>query len=418
MPERRRSKWIFDPVHGGIELEGAALDLMGHPAVQRLWGIRQTGLAHLVFPGANHTRLEHSLGAYWVARRYARATELGPERAQEVEVGALLHDLGHGPFSHTLEPTMREVLGHGHEAVSRQLIRGELAEASESDGPSVAHLLEKWGISPARVADLVDPRVGGRGGLAQALLHGPVDADRIDYLQRDAHYTGVAHGAIDGERILQTARAYHGRLAFEEKGRIALEGLLVGRSLMYASVYYHKTVRAAEMMMQAAVERLPGFPDAARPFLRATDAELLVQVAAAPDLSGQLVRGVRRRRLYKRVFAPHELSPPGRRLLQRLARHPAERRQFEDSAAAALGGRAGELLLDLAGLEPRGSPSDRWDRVPLLVDDSPTYPFRRGSVWEPFVGRPPSPWPVAAYVTDRLRRRSSGRIGRVLAAVR
>lgn len=414
----RRPKWIFDPVHGGIEFRGAALELIGHPVLQRLWGIRQTGLAHLVFPGANHTRLEHSLGAYWVARQFAQATELSGERAREVEVGALLHDVGHGPFSHTLEPTMREVFGHGHEEVSRGLITGRLAPDGESGGRSVPDVLQVEGISPTRVADLVDPPPGRAGGLGESLLHGPVDADRIDYLQRDAHYTGVAHGAIDGERILRTARDFRGRLAFEEKGLSALEGLLVGRSLMYASVYYHKTVRAAEVMVQAAVERRAGYPDSARAVLRATDAELLVGLADEPGASGALIRGVRGRRLYKRVFAPRAVSAGARAELGRLARRPAERRAIEDTAATELGGRPGDLLLDLSGLEPRGTPTDRWDRVTLVVDGRPTFPFRRNSLWEPLVVRPPSPWPVAAYVTDRLRRRASGRVARALKDLR
>ncbi|MGI0067275.1 MAG: HD domain-containing protein, partial [Thermoplasmata archaeon] len=156
MPERaprnEARKSIYDPVHGPIVLEGSALELIGTAEFQRLWGIRQTGLAHLVFPGANHTRLEHSLGVFWVARRISEGLGLPARDRRLVEAGALLHDLGHPPFSHTLEPTMREVLGHGHERRSRQLIVGSV----RSDG-DVAQILRRAGVDPDAVADLVDP---------------------------------------------------------------------------------------------------------------------------------------------------------------------------------------------------------------------------------------------------------------------
>ncbi|MCI4324180.1 MAG: HD domain-containing protein, partial [Thermoplasmata archaeon] len=127
-----RSKSIYDPVHGPMRLAGASLELIGHPAFQRLWGIRQTGCAHLVFPGANHTRLEHSLGVRHVAGRIATRLELDPEASELLQVGGLLHDLGHAPFSHTLDGTMQEAIGSHHEAISRALVLGEVVPAVPS----------------------------------------------------------------------------------------------------------------------------------------------------------------------------------------------------------------------------------------------------------------------------------------------
>lgn len=402
---RVRGKSIYDPIHGTITLADAPLALVGEPAFQRLWGIRQTGFAHLVFPGANHTRLEHSLGVYWVARAMAERLGLSGPETRTVEVGALLHDLGHPPFSHTFDPTLHEVFGYGHEAISRALIVGD-------EPAAVAGVLERFGIDPKRVADLVDPRSPAvNRPLLRALLHGPVDADRIDYLQRDAHYTGVGHGAIDAVRLLDTVRSYRDRLAFAEKGRSALEGFLVGRSLMYASVYFHKTVRAAEVMAQAALERFGGYPDSARPLLRATDGELLTTLERAGGAAGRLTRGLLDRRLHRRlaVFFPRDRSDQRRFL--RLARAPTARRGIEDELAALLGAPEGGVLLDLSGLSPRAGAGSDFGDVLLLDHGPPIRPFRKPGLWRSFASLPPNRAPVSVYVerghaddAERIRR--------------
>jgi uncharacterized protein len=392
-------KSIYDPVHGTVTLTEAPLALIGDPAFQRLWGIRQTGFAHLVFPGANHTRLEHSLGVYWVAHTMAERLGLNAEDAKLVACGGLLHDLGHPPFSHTFDPTLLEVFGHGHEALSRARILG--------DGPNASGIpatLERFGLDPPRVADLVDPIGRARNPeLLRAMLHSAVDADRIDYLQRDAHYTGVAHGAIDAVRLLETVRTYRNRLAFADKGRSALEGFLVGRSLMYASVYFHKTVRSAELMAQAAVERMEGYPTAAEPLLRSTDGELLAHLASVQGPPGELIRGLLARRLHKRItgWRPDELGH--RAAWTNLLRHPGRRRGIEDELAARLRAPAGTVLLDLSGVVPRTDPASDFGSVVLLDDGHATHPFRHAPLWHSIWARPPNPWAVNLYVAAGYR---------------
>ncbi len=414
-------KTIFDPVHGVIGFSGLSLGLIGQSAFQRLWGIRQTGFAHLVFPGANHTRLEHSLGVYAVASSMAETLDLPAEEAALVGAGGLLHDLGHPPFSHTLEPTMREVLGHGHEKVSRDWITGERSAPVVADGRrhrSIPELLEAHSLSPAAVADLIDPRPGREPRpLLRAMLHGAIDADRIDYLQRDAHYTGVAHGAIDAARLLDTVRARGGRLVFAEKGRSAVEGFLVGRALMYTSVYYHKTVRAAEVMAQAAVERGPGYPGSAAELFGLTDGDLLAELRRREGLSGRIVSMLLERRLYKRAFAARRVGPASLDRLRRLARHPVERRAAEDGLAERIGAPPGSLLLDLTGLDAREPAGSDWSEVGVLEGDRLTHPFRPPSVWRALALRPPTVWAASVYVDPRYRaaaERWFGRSGRRL----
>ncbi len=388
-------------------LEGAGLALVGTPEFQRLWAIRQTGFAHLVFPGANHTRLEHSLGAYWVALRMAERLGLSEPEQDLVTSAALLHDLGHGPFSHTFDGPMVEALGYGHEALSRARILGRDPTAPGE----VPRILKRFGIDPKEVADLVDhPRRGGARPLLKGLLHGAVDADRIDYLQRDAHYTGVGHGAIDAVRLLETIRESKGRLVFAEKGRSAVEGFLVGRALMYSTVYYHKTVRAAEMMAQAALERMPGYPESARPTFRWTDGEWMTRVRAVGGLSQQLVDALSERRLYKRVHGRPTVEKSPRTAWHRLLVHPLERRALEDELAARAKGPPGSVLIDLAGLEPRGDPGRDWAEIGLVGEGHTTFPFRQPSLWLLLATRPPSDWAVSVYAAPA----HAAAVGRVL----
>ncbi len=410
-------KYIYDTVHGGISLSGIHLDLVGHPQVQRLWGIRQTGLAHLVFPGANHTRLEHSLGVLFLCRAMAEVLHLPEEEVEQLSVAGLLHDLGHTPFSHTLEPVLREETGGGHEDQTRSLILGGEAPMGLPPGGGIRGyrpeplptLLERHGQAPRAIARLLSPRgLPGRPYVSE-MLHGAIDADRLDYLKRDAHYTGVAHGVIDHHRLLETVDRERGHLVFAEKGLPAVEGFLLARSLMYSSVYYNKTVRIAELMLQGAVERWSG--PQREGWWQLTDGELLARLQGAPDPSGELARRLVVRQLYKRAAVlGAEVSPAVRARLRDLASHPRLRRAWEDDLSRRFGGRPGEVLVDLAEglpLRSRGTatapPDPVWvrlaGRVRNLYDEDP--------VWAAWARRSPVGWVAGLYVSPRLRARAA-----------
>jgi HD superfamily phosphohydrolase len=416
----KRRKTIFDPIHGAITLRGASLDLANHPAFQRLWGVRQTGFAHLVFPGANHTRLEHSLGVYGVARQIAESLDLDPVATEALSAGALLHDLGHAPFSHTLEPSMRELLGHGHESVSRAWILDTPrpfppGPGDDGDGPSIPEVLERHRLVPKMVAELVDP-IGSpvRPSLLKPLLHGAIDADRIDYLQRDAHYTGVAHGVIDGVRLRETIREYRGKLVFAEKGRTAVEGFLVGRALMYSAVYYHKTVRAAEVMAQSAVERLPNYREVGPGMMGLSDGDLLARLGSLGGRAGSLVGHLLGRRLFKRAWGERRLAPAEARRWDQLSKAPEKRRELEDALARTLDVSPGSVLLDLAGVAHRAPADEAWGDVALLEDDRIVHPFRRPGPWTDLALRPPTLWAVSAYVPAPKMEQARRTLGRAV----
>jgi len=317
-------KVIHDSVHGSVRVGGIYLRLLERPEMQRLHSVHQLGLAHLVFPGANHTRLEHSLGTFQVAGRMAQALSLDEQESGEVLAAALLHDLGHPPYSHTLEEVIKNRTGRDHMEVGRDIIMG-LEEGIPSDlvgiagpMPVMADLLEENGLSAAKVGDIIsqdeldrvnqerlhveDGQVhfGGQNYLRQ-IVHGPVDADQMDYLLRDAHYTGVAHGTIDLDRIMETIQIFHGDMVVDKGGIVAIEGLLVARALMYTSVYFHKTVRIAEMMLCKAVEMAGD--NALEGIHSETDCGLFQKLLKAGGRASELANMMSYRVLFKKAFS-------------------------------------------------------------------------------------------------------------------
>jgi uncharacterized protein len=238
----RPRKIINDPVHGFITLDQPLiLDIVAHPFYQRLRRITQMAFAHLVYPGAIHTRLHHSLGAYHLmCNALAELKGKGIAITDEEETGArlaiLLHDSGHAPYSHALEHIL--IPGMQHEAISL-LIMKELDR--EFDGR-------------LEIAIRIFTNQYHKPFLSQ-LVSGQLDVDRLDYLTRDSFFTGVSEGVIGYDRIIKMLTVNDGQLMVEEKGVYSIEKFLVSRRLMYWQVYLHKTVLAAEMMLVKIIQR-------------------------------------------------------------------------------------------------------------------------------------------------------------------
>lgn len=224
-------KSIQDPVHGLIKLEDWQISIIDTPQFQRLRRIKQLGFANLVYPGANHTRFEHSLGAMHLAKILAKKLEMG----DEVVVSALLHDLSHPPFSHSCEGILK-AHGFEHEAIEFS-IKGELKD-----------LLNDLDFNLKRIADIVS-------GKNASIVSGDIDVDRMDYLVRDSHYTGVAYGIFDISRLIDKIKFQNGVIV-EEGGIKAAESLLISRFMMYPAVYYHHVCRIATKMFERAMERV------------------------------------------------------------------------------------------------------------------------------------------------------------------
>ena len=317
-----RSKVVQDPVHGTIEVGGVFLDVMDRHEMQRLRYVKQLGLGNLVFPAANHTRFEHCLGTYHLAGRMADAIGLDSEDSDAVRMAGMLHDICHPPFSHALEPAMEEATGLDHMELARALIMGDVPDHLPEDDDilggrdSIAEVMEAGGISAEAVCGYIcSPESTGAEALdrfwdkheffpskdyAHQIIHGPVDADQMDYLMRDAHHTGVSHGTIDSERLIKTMMVMNDRIVLRRGGVTAAEGLMVSRSLMYTTVYFHETVRIAQRMLVKAVE--DSGIDLSDVYLRG-DQELMGMVKASGGRPSQTVRRLESRMLDKTAFA-------------------------------------------------------------------------------------------------------------------
>ncbi|MEN6609237.1 MAG: HD domain-containing protein [Methanoregulaceae archaeon] len=282
-------KIIKDPVHGYVEIDEALLPLLDDPVVQRLRYIRQLGFSYLVYPGANHTRFEHALGAMHLGGLVSRQIGLCDHDRLVVSAAALLHDIGHGPFSHASEPLIEELLGRGHADI-RQIL----------EGGGLSQVLEQTGIDQEDIISLIS----GNHPLA-GIIHGSLDVDRMDYLLRDAHYTGAPYGTVDTQRLIRHIVLTPDGIALDENGVNAAESLLIARTLMRSTVYYHHVSRIAHsMFVLAALSHLASQPESAvLPFLRDDDYGCLSALLKSPEpVARDLTQRLYHRRLFKRAL--------------------------------------------------------------------------------------------------------------------
>lgn len=389
---------IRDPLWNTIVVDAVARRLIDTPVFQRLRYVRQLGLAHLVYPGATHTRFEHALGAYHLARRTLGVLDdrreldaIPPDERGVVIAAALLHDVGHHPFSHALE----EIGAQHHEVAARPLItQGPIAdELRASIAPD----------APERVYALIR---GQSATPLQGLISGSLDLDKIEYLKRDAFMCGVPYGEIDVDRLINalTVVPDAGRVTIGvlEKGLSALESLLFAKYQMYRNVYWHHAVRSATAMYKRLVDdaiRDGALDDSALSSL--TDEGLLHVLDTASN--APLLDALRTRRLYKRAFECAAGDLPdgaGDWIAVELDRV----RATEDALARRLGLASGEVLLDfpekpqMLGLDLpvrlRGGQVHRLTReglrgsinLPVLSDEL----YRSARVLRVFVARPVS----------------------------
>ncbi|MBI4502565.1 MAG: HD domain-containing protein [Gemmatimonadetes bacterium] len=332
---------IRDPLWSNIRIDAEALAIIDSEPFQRLRYVRQLGHAFLVYPGATHSRFEHAIGAYHLARRATtQLTEqsglpgVPAEEVRLVHLAALLHDIGHYPFSHALE----EAGLPSHEVLALVRLRH----------PGIAGVLAETGIPnpTARVVQLI--RGESRSPL-QGLISGSMDLDKIEYLRRDARMCGVPYGTVDVDRLLDSLALVSppGRrptIGVHERGISALESLLFAKYQMYRNVYWHHAVRSATAMFKRAVRTAIRRQQVSAEWIaEATDETLMERLRSLPDTP--IAHRLRRRTLYKRALDLPSSEVPDESG-EWIAQKPDIAERLEDRLAADLKLEPGELLID------------------------------------------------------------------------
>ena len=248
MKSRNKLKIVNDPIYGFITIPNTVIfDLIEHPYFQRLRRISQMGMSYLVYPGAHHTRLHHALGAMFLMRKAVqvlrfKGIEISEEEEEAIYIAILLHDIGHGPFSHAMENSIVESVNH--EQIS--LLFMEELNRNFNNRLTLAITIFK---------DEYDRK------FLHQLISSQLDMDRLDYLRRDSFYTGVSEGAVNSERLITMLNVHNDKLVVEEKGIYSVEKFIIARRLMYWQVYLHKTGIVAEQLLLRLLKRAKELTD-------------------------------------------------------------------------------------------------------------------------------------------------------------
>jgi HD superfamily phosphohydrolase len=386
---------VRDALYDRIPLSRPEIALISTPVFGRLERIQQLGFVSRVWPGARHTRFEHSLGVMHLTRLavdHLRATGpgtlIGDDEARIAVAAALLHDVGHYPFSHAIEELGPPIVPH--EQVSRRII----------EGPEIAPILEAlWGVDPKRVAAMVDPsgyEACAADRLLQGVLSGALDMDKLDYLPRDARACNVPYGGVDSARLIDalsigtiegTDRG-EATIMIGEKGISPLHSLINARQEMFDNVYWHHTNRACMAMLLRAIQDAL-LASALKPeeLHEHDDASLLLRLASEtmPDTTRRLAHGLRDRRIHKRAV---EIGSRAFELYARLGNlffDPQARRRVELELSARLEEEIGADVSPEAVLIDIPKP-EKWRTDVWVTFDRPPIGFRRIMPWRDVVG--------------------------------
>ena len=347
---------INDPIHGFIELSELEQEILNSEPFQRLRRIKQLSGAHYVYPTAEHNRFGHSLGAMYLAglmgARLLPHLNLKKETLQEIRIAGMLHDIGHGPFSHVFEEALIECRGWNHEDATEWLIR-------ESE---LGDMLEKSGIDKKRIANLVRGKYKNKSDIILgSLVAGQVDADKMDYLLRDSFYCGVNYGLIDFHRLINSLEVSKDYLTyFDLAARGALEAFLVARYEMFLNVYYHKTVRSVEIMlvkMITAADSILNFTEFSTPeeYLELDDESLIEKIRKIDPKESEeaneavkLVQHLDSRILYKSAF--EKVLHTQDRFVSKILTKRKVRESIEEEIASSAGVPPEEIIVDVPTL--------------------------------------------------------------------
>ena len=341
---------IRDPVHGYLKMTRVERELIDSPFLQRLRRIHQLAGAYMTYPGATHTRFEHVLGSMHVAGQIgeslAQDSAMTSDQVQEVRIAALLHDVGHGPFSHMYEEVLSGKDETSHEDISQRLIMET----------SIRDILTRNGYSAKKMSELAVGRLRTKEPFMNEIIAGSLSADMMDYLPRDSYFTGVEYGKVDAQRVIDSLHVADGHLVIDNAALYAFEALLLARYEMFKAVYFHRTVRAAELMLVRSMKLaddvlgLTALSDLGR-YLELTDEVVLHNLVtlkpSSPSLreARRLAVGFRDRNLVKCAF--EEVVQRRERMVGRLFVDEKARARTVAEIARASGVNSRSIYLDV-----------------------------------------------------------------------
>ncbi|MGB9729460.1 MAG: HD domain-containing protein [Thermoprotei archaeon] len=334
-------KVVRDPIHQNILLTDLDIKIIDTRPFQRLRKIKQTGMVYLVYPGAQHTRFEHSIGTRYVAEQILstlkiNGLEIAKDEEKSLYAAALLHDIGHTALSHSVGDI---ILGsEGHELVARQIIKHT----------EINDILKSEGLDPDKISDMIV----GKVGFLSHIVRGEIDADRLDYLRRDAYYCGVAYGVID-TRIFTEYKVFNNTLTISRKGLRPAESVLFARYLMYNIVYNHKTVRIASTMISRAIEyALKNNVLRVEDLYKIGDEELMGILIKSEGEQKRLAQLVSERKLFKRAYYQDwdETSKDLIKMLLQARNNITLRNKLEEEIANVAGVNPQDVLIDIPEL--------------------------------------------------------------------
>ena len=351
-------KFMKDPIHGYVEIRGVELALVDTETFQRLRRIKQLAGSEYVYPGAIHTRFEHSLGVMHLAGIMGASLleDTGEDFVEALRIAGLLHDVGHGPFSHTFEPVLERKTGKTHEDLTVWLVR-------ESE---LADILSAHGYDPRDIS-LLSIGVGGAPPYVAQVIRSAFDADKLDFTVRDSYHTGAGY-MVDIHRLAMNIGVVEGKLGLSEKALPALEALLMTRVLLFRSIYYHKTSRAVQVMLEKAIDMIADdvleieevIKDPER-FIELDDCSVW-EMLRRDQRSRPIIKSLMRRRLLKVVY---EVVMYPRVEEGLIIRNPAVREGLREEISERAGVPREDVFIDTPSL--RTLPSPEVAREPVII---------------------------------------------------
>jgi hypothetical protein len=335
---------VKDPIHGYIHVSDLERQMMDTLPLQRLRRVKQLVFADYVYPGANHTRFEHSLGVMHLAGVLGRSLPAGltEEEVEAARLAGLLHDVGHGPFSHTFEQVLVKRLNKTHEDLTTWIVKGT----------ELKDILSRNGLDPDAVAELAVGKAASVPPYVNQIISSAVDVDKMDFLMRDTYHTGAQYGNIDVYRLIYTMEVFGGNLVVNSSALPALEAFLIARVESFRAIYYHKAARAAQIMLVKAMEAAEdeiGLCSFKTPqeYIEVDDYTAWSELKRCPKSRG-MIKDLERRRLlkcaYEREVQAEDKSVSSLFGLESL------RGQVEEELASMAGVPEGEVFIDTPSL--------------------------------------------------------------------